>query len=132
MSNAHQEEFRITSFLGPYDLWSVVQVDPIDDPDAYNVEKHCSGGSIPEKHCSIDDPDPSSGSIPEKHRLVQVDPIDDPDAYNVEIQNLAKASQAYDRGLERFVGKFDPSIPMTATMAIEKGCHGDYGVAIFF
>jgi hypothetical protein len=69
---------------------------------------------------------------PEKHRLIQVDPIDDPDAYNVEIQNLAKASQAYDRGLERFVGKFDPSTPMTATMAIEKGCHGDYGVAIFF
>jgi hypothetical protein len=44
------------------------------------------------------------------------------DAYNVEIQNLAKASQAYDRGLERFVGKFDSSVPMTATMAIGKGC----------
>jgi hypothetical protein len=55
-----------------------------------------------------------------------------PDAYNVEIQNLAKASQAYDRGLERFVGKFDSSVQMTATMAIEKGCHSDYGVAIFF
>jgi hypothetical protein len=72
------------------------------------------------------------GPIPEKHSLVQVDPIDDPDAYNVEIQNLAKDSQAYDRGLERFVGKFDPFLPMTATMAIEKGCHNDYGVAIFF
>jgi hypothetical protein len=58
------------------------------------------------------------GRIPEKHRLVQVDPIDDPDAYNVEIQNLAKASQAYDRGLERFIGKFDSSTTMTATMAI--------------
>jgi hypothetical protein len=30
------------------------------------------------------------------------------------------------------VGKFNPLIPMSATMAIEKGCHGDYGVAIFF
>jgi hypothetical protein len=68
-----------------------------------------------------------------RHRcLVQTDPIENPDAYNVEIQNQAKATQAYDRGLERFVGKFDPSVPMTATMAIEKGCHGDYGVAIFF
>jgi hypothetical protein len=72
------------------------------------------------------------GEIPEKHRLVQVDPIEDPDAYNVEIQKLAKASQVYDRGFERFVGKFDPSVPMAATMAIEKGCHGDYGVAILF
>jgi hypothetical protein len=71
------------------------------------------------------------GDIPEKHSLTQVDPVENPDAYNVEIQKLAKAPQAYDRGLERFVGEFDPLTPMTATMAIEKGCHGDYGVAIF-
>jgi hypothetical protein len=40
--------------------------------------------------------------------------------------------EAYDKGFERFVGKFDPSIPVTATLAIEKGCHDDYGLAVFF
>jgi hypothetical protein len=53
--------------------------------------------------------------------------------YNDEIFSQAKATQAYDRGLERFVSnRFDPSNPMTAVMAIEKGCHNEFGLSVVF
>jgi hypothetical protein len=41
-------------------------------------------------------------------------------------------TQNYGKGLERFVGKFDPSVPVSATIAVEPGCHYDHGTAIHF
>jgi hypothetical protein len=32
----------------------------------------------------------------------------------------------------RFVAKFDASLPVSAVMAIEKGCRADYGLSVFF
>jgi hypothetical protein len=42
------------------------------------------------------------------------------------------ATQPNDKGLERFVGKFDPSQPISAVISIEPGCHFDHGTAIYF
>jgi hypothetical protein len=42
------------------------------------------------------------------------------------------ATQPYDKGLDRFVGKFDPSQPISTVIAIEPGCHFDHGTAIYF
>jgi hypothetical protein len=41
-------------------------------------------------------------------------------------------TQNYDKGMDRFVGKFDPRIPISATIAIEPGCHFDHETAIHF
>jgi hypothetical protein len=53
-------------------------------------------------------------------------------AWNKEIFEMSLKTQPYDKGLERFVGKYEPSLPILAVIAIEKGCHNDYGTAIFF
>jgi hypothetical protein len=74
----------------------------------------------------------AGGTIPEKHRLVPTVQVLNPVKFDTEIFNQATATQAYDNGLERFVGKYDSSIPMTAVMAIEKGVHDEYGLSIFF
>jgi hypothetical protein len=74
----------------------------------------------------------AGGTIPEKHRLVQTAAVLNPTKWNIEIFDQAKATQAYDKGLERFVGKYDPSQPISAVMAIEKGCHNEYGLAVYF
>jgi hypothetical protein len=74
----------------------------------------------------------AGGKIPDRHRQQPVVQILNPVKFNVETYNAGKDSQGYDKGLERFVGKHNPDIPMTATMSIEKGCHGEYALGIFF
>jgi hypothetical protein len=74
----------------------------------------------------------AGGIIPEKHCLVQITPVLNPTKWNTEIFDQAKAVQTYDKGLERFVGKCDASQPISAVFAIEKGCHNEYGLAVYF
>jgi hypothetical protein len=57
----------------------------------------------------------AGGIIPEKHRLVQATSVLNPTKFNIEIFDQAKATQ-----------------PMSAVIAIEKGCHNEYGLAVFF
>jgi hypothetical protein len=38
----------------------------------------------------------------------------------------------YDKGVERFVRKFDPEVEMNATFAVVKCAHSDHGSAIYF
>jgi hypothetical protein len=75
----------------------------------------------------------NGGQIPAKHRVIRNSAVSaDPSAWNKEIFDAGLCSQPYDKGLDRFTAKFDPSLPMTATVAIEPGCHFDHGTAIYF
>jgi hypothetical protein len=74
----------------------------------------------------------SGGAVREIHRLDQTSSVLSPTKFNDETFACGKATRRYDSGLSRFVGKYDQSVPMTAVMAIEKGCHSEYGIAILF
>jgi hypothetical protein len=52
--------------------------------------------------------------------------------WNKEIFEAGVATQPYGAGLGEFTSKFKPKRPYSSTIAIEKGCHGDHGSAIFF
>jgi hypothetical protein len=76
----------------------------------------------------------ANGEIPAKHRFSRNPQVlvRNPKKFNQEIFDAGVATQPYDKGLERFVGKFDPSQPISAVIAIEPGCHHDHGSAIYF
>jgi hypothetical protein len=76
----------------------------------------------------------NGGRIPAKHRIIRNPEVavDDEDAWNKIILKAQLETQHYERGFDRFVSKFDPSSPLTATIAIEPGCHFDYETGIFF
>jgi hypothetical protein len=52
--------------------------------------------------------------------------------WNKEIFYAGLRTQNCDKGLDRFIGKFDPSVPISAVIVIEPGCHFDHGTAIYF
>jgi hypothetical protein len=68
-----------------------------------------------------------------KHRAIfSPQPDEIPSVWNVDTFKAGLRTQNYDKGLDRFVAKFDPNIPMAAVIAIEKGRHSDHGTAIYF
>jgi hypothetical protein len=75
--------------------------------------------------------DSLSGIIPSYHRL-QTPPgvISLTSAYNQRIRESGLRTQNYDKGLDRFVGKFDPGVEMFATMAVYEGHYCDHGWAV--
>jgi hypothetical protein len=75
----------------------------------------------------------NGGEIPIKHRVIRNPevPVSAP-VWNSRIYEAVLHTQNYDKGIERFVGKFDPEIPDQAVISIEKGAHFDHGTAIYF
>jgi hypothetical protein len=56
----------------------------------------------------------------------------DEHAWNEQIYEAGLKTQNYDKGLGRFVRKFDSDNEMSATFAIVKGVHQDHGSAIYY
>jgi hypothetical protein len=52
--------------------------------------------------------------------------------WNKETFIAGLATQPYGSGLGKFTAKFKPEVPYSATIAIEKGVHGEHGTAIYF
>jgi hypothetical protein len=75
----------------------------------------------------------NGGEIPASHRLIQEEPITvHPEAWNSEIYEACLKTQNYDKGLDRFVRRFDPNLPAEAIVAIVKGVHHEHGAAVLF
>jgi hypothetical protein len=74
------------------------------------------------------------GEIPEKHRiqLVGTHLLEKVVEFNKETFIAGLASQPYTAGLAKFTAKFDSEEPYAATIAVEKGVHGERSTAIFF
>jgi hypothetical protein len=76
----------------------------------------------------------NGGTVDDKHRvqLEQRHGLEEVAAWNKEIFIAGLASQPYGSGLGKFTAKFNPNEPYSATIAVEKGAHGEHGTAIFF
>jgi hypothetical protein len=76
----------------------------------------------------------NGGEIPAKHRVIRNPDVSvaNSSVWNKEIFDAGLRTQTYDKGMDRFVRKFDPSQPVSAVIAIEPGCHFDHGTAIYF
>jgi hypothetical protein len=75
----------------------------------------------------------NGGEIPIKHRVIRSPKVPvDPPVWNTRIFEAGLRTQNYDKGCDRFVGKFDPDTQVSAIIAIEKGAHFDHGTAIYF
>jgi hypothetical protein len=73
------------------------------------------------------------GEIPWQYRSDSVQAsYEDMDSINGAVLDAALRTQNYDKGLEKFVRKFDPAQDMTAVVAIESGRQGDQGWAVAF
>jgi hypothetical protein len=73
-----------------------------------------------------------SGEIPERHiagldESLAVQAI----AWNQRIADAGRKTQNYDKGLDRFVPKFDPNQELEATVAIAKVVHHDHGMEVY-
>jgi hypothetical protein len=72
------------------------------------------------------------GMIPIQYRLPPSEATpSEIKAVHDRILETALRTQNYDRGLDKFVRKYDNLEAMLATLAIQKGWQGDYGWAIF-
>jgi hypothetical protein len=74
------------------------------------------------------------GAIPPKF-LAQLDrklSLDIATGYNRETFSAGQEAYPYRTGIGKFVTKFKPDKPYSATIAIEKGVHEEHGTAIFF
>jgi hypothetical protein len=75
----------------------------------------------------------NGGEIPAKHRVIPNPEVSvNPPEFNKKIFDAGLRTQPYDKGFDRFVGKFDPEAPLSAVIAIEKGAHFDHGAALYF
>jgi hypothetical protein len=73
------------------------------------------------------------GEIPWQYRLEPVQAsFGDMVSTNGAILDAALRTQNYDKGLEKFVRKFDPTEEMSAVVAIESGRQKDHGWAVAF
>jgi hypothetical protein len=74
------------------------------------------------------------GSIPNKHRVSRDQEIvvENPAAWNKVIFDSGQFIKPYDKGFDRLVTKFKLGRPVSAIIAIEKGCRHDHGTSILF
>jgi hypothetical protein len=73
----------------------------------------------------------ASSTISERHQAVLDESLAmQAEAWNQRLADAARKTQDYDKGLERFVRKFDPDQEMEATIAIAKGVHQDHRPAV--
>jgi hypothetical protein len=72
------------------------------------------------------------GEIPLKHLAVKSVEVANELLWNRETFDAGLATQPYGSGLGEFAAKFKPKREYSATIAVEKDCHGDHGTAIFF
>jgi hypothetical protein len=74
------------------------------------------------------------GTIDQKHRIELDQHLEKgvAEAWNKETFAAGLATEPYRVGTGRFTAQFKRNEPYSATMAIEKGVHGDHGIAIFF
>jgi hypothetical protein len=70
--------------------------------------------------------------IPERHRAVRDEALTaQAAAWNQRIADAGLRIQNYDKGIERFVRKFDPDEELEAMISIAKGVHHDHGLAVY-
>jgi hypothetical protein len=76
----------------------------------------------------------NGGTVDDKHRvqLVGKHELEAVATWNKETFIAGLAMQPYGSGLGKFTAKFRPNEPYSATIAIEKGAHEEYGTAIYF
>jgi hypothetical protein len=74
-----------------------------------------------------------SGVIPIQFRI-EMPQIDQSEIVAIyqRILNAGLRTQNYDKGLDKFVRKFDPVEEMSATVAVNSGWQGDHGWAVYF
>jgi hypothetical protein len=74
------------------------------------------------------------GTVDDKHRvhLERKVGTEEAAAWNKETFVAGLATQPYRIGIGKFAARFKPDEPYSATIAIEKGVHGEHGTAIFF
>jgi hypothetical protein len=66
----------------------------------------------------------NGGETPIKHKVIRNDKMQvSAPIWNSRIYEAGSRTQNYDKGFERFVGKFNPDTPYKAVMAIESGVH---------
>jgi hypothetical protein len=78
---------------------------------------------------------PINGGIADDKHMVQLESrheVEQVAVWNKEIFIAGLATQPYGTGLGKFSSRFKPDEPYVATIAIEKGTHGEHGTAIFF
>jgi hypothetical protein len=74
----------------------------------------------------------NSCMIPERHRAILDSTCAVQEAaWNQRIADAGRKTQNYDKGLERFVRKYDPDQEMETVIALAKGVHRDHGLAIY-
>jgi hypothetical protein len=76
----------------------------------------------------------NGGEIPKKHldKLDRETSFEVAAGYNRETFLAGLASEPYRTGVGKFSAQFKPDKPYSATIAIEKGVHGEQGTAILF
>jgi hypothetical protein len=76
----------------------------------------------------------NGGTVDNKHlvQLEQRHDLEEVAAWNKETFIAGLATQPYGSGLGKFTARFHPDEPYSATIAIEKGAHGEHGTAILF
>jgi hypothetical protein len=76
----------------------------------------------------------NGGEIPKKHfvQLEQQMSLEIGTAWNRDTFMEGLATEPYRIGVGKFSAQFKPDKPYSATIAIEKGVHGDHGTAILF
>jgi hypothetical protein len=74
------------------------------------------------------------GIIADQHRvqLVGKHDLEEVATWNKEIFVKGLSTQPCGSGLGRFTPKFKPNVPYSATIAIERGTHDEFGTAIYF
>jgi hypothetical protein len=75
----------------------------------------------------------NGGEIPIKHRVIRdmTKPVQ-PSVWNSRIFEAGLRTQSYDKGFDRFVGKFNADTPIEAVLSLVKGIHHDHGAAVYF
>jgi hypothetical protein len=76
----------------------------------------------------------NGGIVDDKHRvpLERQHELEEVATWNKEIFIAGLATQPHGSGLGKLTAGFKPDEPYAATIAIEKGAHGQHGTAIFF
>jgi hypothetical protein len=76
--------------------------------------------------------DSAQEEIPVYHRLpTRSEEIQSISPSNQRISDAGLKTRNYDKGLDRFIRKFDPDVEMSATMGIFRGQYSDHGWAVY-
>jgi hypothetical protein len=90
-------------------------------------EKYWGFLDDPTKHHNVD-PSAQYWHSMQQYALTETNDV----GFYKEVFDASLVTQPYMNGLGKFMAKFQPDQPCSATIDIERGCHLDHGTAIFF